>query len=149
VPEAQPVDPPEPPAVGPGPGTPAGDVLPRELRAAAIVVLAQAAGLFIGAVALLVGIVRGSYEDAGRAWSDAAIALLGALIFLFLARGLADLRPAVRTPLIVVELLALPVGYGLGSGSGRWGYAVPILASAVVVLALLMSRPARDVLDRR
>ena len=50
-------------------------------------------------------------------WSgllEAAFALLGAVIFFLGARGIARLRPAARTPLVVIELLCLPVGYSLG-----------------------------------
>jgi hypothetical protein len=121
--------------------------LPVEIRAAAVIVLAQGAALLVAVVVLVVEIARGGYDDAGRAWSDAAFALLGALIFGFAGRGLSYLQPAFRTPLLVLEVLILPVGYSLIQ-AGRWAYGAPIILSAVAVVALLLTRPARLALDR-
>jgi hypothetical protein len=114
---------------------------------AALIVLAQGAALLVAVVVLVVEIARGGYDDAGRAWSDAAFALLGALIFGFAARGLSYLQPAFRTPLLVLEVLILPVGYSLIQ-AGRWAYGAPIILSAVAVVALLLTRAARLALDR-
>lgn len=125
----------------------AGLALPIEIRAAAIVVLAQGAALLVAVAVLLIEIARGGYEDAGRAWSDAAFALLGALVLGFAARGLSYLRAAFRTPLLVLEVLTLPVGYSLIQ-AGRWAYGVPVILSALVVAGLLLTRPARVALER-
>lgn len=122
--------------------------LPGPVRVAAVVVLLQAAGLFVAAVALVIEITGGGYDEAGRAWSDAAFALFGALALVVAARGLSYLRPAVRTPLLVLEVLALPVGYSMIQG-GRWEYGAPVVVGALMVTALLLTRPARTALDRR
>jgi hypothetical protein len=122
--------------------------LPVEIRAAAIVVLLQGAALLVAVVVLVTEIARGGYDDVGRAWADTAFALLGALILGFAARGLSYLRPAFRSPLLVLEVLTLPVGYSLIQG-GRWAYGVPVVLSALVVAGLLLTRPARVALDRR
>jgi hypothetical protein len=121
--------------------------LPGQVRAAAIMALVQAAGLLAVAAVLVVKIAGGGYADAGRAWSDAGFALLGALGLVFAARALSYLRSAVRTPLLVVEFLALPVGYGLFQ-AGRVDYGVPVVLGALAVIVLLLSRPARAALDR-
>ena len=63
-------------------------------------------------------------------------------------RGLLHLRPSSRSPVLVLQLLALPVGYSLIQG-GRWAYGVPVVLSALVVTGLLLTRPARAALDRR
>jgi hypothetical protein len=122
--------------------------LPAAIRVAAIVVLLQGAALLVAVVVLVTEIARGASEDAGRAWADTAFALLGALVLGFAARGLSYLRPAFRSPLLVLEVLTLPVGYSLIQG-GRWAYGVPVVLSALVVAGLLLTRPARAALDRR
>jgi hypothetical protein len=123
--------------------------LPGQLRAAAIVVLLQAAGLVAVAAVLIVKILGGGYDSAGRAWSDAAFALLGAGGLVAAARALTYLKLAVRTPLLLVEVLALPVGYSLGIQAGRIAYGGPVMIGALAVLILLFTRPARDALERR
>lgn len=133
------VEPPDPP----GPLA-----LPSQIRAAAIVVLLQAVGLLVAFGVVLVKIAQGGYDEAGRAWADAGLALLAALALVFAARALSYLRPAVRTPLLVIEVLALPVGYSMIQ-SGAWRYGVPVILGAVVVTVLLLTRPARTALDRR
>ena len=142
---AEPAEPAEPAAPA-APAEPA--ELPGAVRIAAIVVLLQAAGLLVAASVLVIKIAGGRYGDAGRAWSDALFALFGALALLYAARGLSGLRPAVRTPLLVFEVLALPVGYSLIQG-GRWGYGGLLVLGALIVAALLLTRPARAALDRR
>ncbi len=63
-------------------------------------------------------------------------------------RGLLHLRPAARTPVVVVEALALPVAYSLAFQANRVGYGGPILLTALAVLYLLFTPPVRTVLDR-
>jgi hypothetical protein len=50
--------------------------------------------------------------------------------------------------MVVLQLLALPVGYSLAFQAGRVGYGGPILVAALVVLYLLFTPPARAALDR-
>jgi hypothetical protein len=64
------------------------------------------------------------------------------------ARALLRLRPAARTPVLVLEALALPVSYSLAFQAGRVGYGGPILVGALAVLYLLFTPPVRAVLDR-
>src|SRR6266568_97665 len=77
-----------------------------------------------------------------------ALALLGAVVLVSCARGLLAQRPAARTPVVVLELLALPVSYSLGFQAGLLAYGVPIMFSALAVLYLLFTPAARAVLDR-
>jgi len=55
---------------------------------------------------------------------------------------------AARTPVIVIEALALPVSYSLAFQADRVGYGAPIMVGALAVLYLLFTPPARAVLDR-
>jgi hypothetical protein len=66
----------------------------------------------------------------------------------YCARGLFRLRPAARTPAVVIQLLALPVSYSLAFQAGRVDYGAPILLSALAVIYLLFTPPVRAVLDR-
>ena len=54
--------------------------------------------------------------------------------------ALLRLRPAARSPIVVLQLLALPVAYSLWFQAGRAGYGAPIMVVAVAVL-FLCSRP--------
>jgi hypothetical protein len=132
------------------PDTPAEaeDVLPAGVRAAAVLVLAEAAALAVTAVVLL---VLAFVHTTTRLWAAVAIvgfALLGAAVLALCARGLLRLRPAARSPVILVQLLALPVGYSLGIQAGRPLVGVPILLVAIAVLVLVLLPSSRQALDR-
>lgn len=132
------------------PDTPAEaeDVLPAGVRAAAVLVLAEAAALAATAVVLL---VLAFVHTTTRLWAAVAIvgfALLGAAVLALCARGLLRLRPAARSPVILVQLLALPVGYSLGIQAGRPLVGVPILLVAIAVLVLVLLPSSRQALDR-
>jgi hypothetical protein len=90
----------------------------------------------------------GHPDSIGRALLGAAMALAGAAALALGARGLTRLRPAARTPMVVLQLLALPVAYSLAFQAGRVGYGGPILVAALSVLYLLFTPPARAALDR-
>jgi hypothetical protein len=121
--------------------------IPVQLRAAAGVVVAQAAALLAAAAVLIVKTVTGHPDSVARALLGAAMALLAMLVLLACARGLLGLRWTARTPVVVLELLALPVSYSLGFQAGLMVYGAPILLSALAVLYLLFTPPARAALD--
>jgi hypothetical protein len=84
-------------------------------------------------------------------WSPYALALLivvGALVLFLAARSLVRLSGAARTPIVVLQLLALPVSYSLAFQAGLVDYGGPILVAALTVLYLLFTPPARAALDR-
>ncbi|HTZ44166.1 MAG TPA: hypothetical protein VMB79_09905 [Jatrophihabitans sp.] len=121
---------------------------PATVRYAGVVVLVQAAGLLGTAVAL---VVLAMVHSSQRLWAALAIvgfAVLGAAVFYFCGRGLLALRPSARSPIVLLELLALPVGYSLGIQAGRPLIGLPVLLSAVAVLALLATPSAREALNR-
>ncbi|MCU1655508.1 MAG: conserved rane protein of unknown function [Pseudonocardiales bacterium] len=121
---------------------------PAQLRAAAAVIGLESLALIV-ATGILVGKTLVGHPDSiGRALLGAALALAGAVALGLGARGLLHLRPAARTPMVVLQLLALPVAYSLAFQANRVGYGGPILVAAVAVLYLLFTPPARAALDR-
>lgn len=120
----------------------------REIRLAGFVLLAQAGALFVAAVIVGVKTAAGEAADVGRGLSDAAIALGGAVLLVLAVLGLIRLRPAARTPVIVLELLTLPIGYSLAFQAGRIGYGAALLLSALAVIYLLFTPAAREQLQR-
>lgn len=122
--------------------------VPKPVRAAAVILYLEALALLAAAAFLVIDTVVGTPGSVARALLGAAFALLGAMVLGACARGLLHLRPSARTPVVVLQLLALPVGYSLGIQAGRIGYGGPILVAAVAVLYLLFTPPAREALDR-
>ncbi|MCW2529194.1 MAG: conserved rane protein of unknown function [Pseudonocardiales bacterium] len=116
---------------------------------AALVLCLQALGLVIATLVLLIKTLTGHPDSLGRALFGAAFALGGAALLVYAARSFRELRTFLRTPVIVVELLALPVGWSLGFQAGRVLYAAPLLISAVAVLYLLFTPAGRQALERR
>ena len=90
----------------------------------------------------------GHPDSLGRALLDAAFALAAAALLGVGARGLFRLSPAARTPVLVVQFLAIPVSYSLAFQADRVGYGGPILIAALAVIYLLFTPPARAALDR-
>ena len=123
------------------------DAAPRALRAAVRIVWLESVALVAAAVLLLVKAATGHPDSVGRAVFGAALALFGAAVLAVGARGLAAARPAARTPVVMLQLLALPVGFSLGLQAGRIGYGGPILLAALAVLYLLFTPPVRAALD--
>jgi len=108
----------------------------------------EALALFGAAVLLVVKTVTGHPHSLAGALVGAAMALFAAAVLLLCARGLAGLRPAARSPIVVIQLLALPVSYSLAFQAGLVGYGAPILLCALAVLYLVFTPPVRQVLDR-
>jgi hypothetical protein len=136
----------EPAADGPTADGPT--AVPGPLRAACAVLGLEVLALVAAAIVLVVKTVTGDPNSLARALLGAAFALIGALALALAARGLLHLRPAARTPVVVIQLLALPVSYSLAFQAGRYDYGGPILVAALAVLYLLFTPPARAVLDR-
>jgi len=121
---------------------------PRPLVVACWVLGLQALALVVAAAIVVIKSATQKSHDVAGALLLAAIALAGAAALVFCARALLRLRPAARTPVLVIELLALPVSYTLAFQADRVGYGAPILLSALAVIYLLFTPPVRAVLDR-
>jgi hypothetical protein len=82
-------------------------------------------------------------DSYGRALLGAAMALAGGALLVLLARALLRVRRWARSPVVVLQLLALPVGYTLAFQAGLPGYGGPVLVLAVAELYLLFTPEAR------
>jgi hypothetical protein len=125
------------------------DRAPAPIRAAALLIALEVLALLAAAGVLVFKTATGHPEDAGGALIGALMAVAGALVLAMSARGLIHLHAAARAPVIVLQLLALPVAYSLAFQAGRVVYGGPILLVALAVLYLLFTPPARAVLDRQ
>jgi hypothetical protein len=122
--------------------------VPGQVRAAAALTGLEALALAALAVGLVVKTAAGHPHSVPGALLGAALALAGGIALAAGARGLIRLRPAARTPVVVLQLLAIPVAYSLAIQAHRVGYGGPILLAALAVLYLLFTPPARAALDR-
>ena len=121
---------------------------PTAIRVACALTGLQALGLLAGGIVLLADSLFGHPGDRASAVLAAAFAFVGAAALAFGARGLLRLRPSARTPVVVLEILSVPVGYQLAFDSERPEWGSPILIGALAVLYLLFTPPARAALDR-
>jgi hypothetical protein len=122
--------------------------VPGQVRAAAGLIVLEALALFAAAVLLVVKAVSERPASLAGALVGALLTLLAAAVLALAARALLRLRPAARTPVVVLQLLALPVAYSLAFQAGLVEYGGPVLVVALAVLFLLFTPPARAVLDR-
>ncbi|MHA3701881.1 hypothetical protein ACXR2U_06825 [Jatrophihabitans sp. YIM 134969] len=124
-------------------------VVPGTLLAAVVVVLLEALALVAVAVVVVAETVFGTPEDLAGSLLQAALAVVGAVVLVACARSLGRLRTSARTPVLVLQLLALPVAYSLWfQGSGRPQIGAPIAVAALVTIFLLFAPPSREALDR-
>ena len=121
---------------------------PVPIRVAAVILGIEALGLTGLGLFEIVSTITGHPDSVARALLGALLALLAALAVLFGARGLLRLRASARSPMVVLQLLAIPVSYSLAFQAGRVEYGGPILVAALAVLYLLFTPPAREALYR-
>lgn len=130
-------------------GAPESNPVPGQIRTAVAVIILESLALLAAAGVLLAKTITGHPDDIWRALLGAAFAVAGAAALALCARGLYRLRPPARTPIVVLQVLAIPVAYSLAFQAGRVEYGGPILVAALVVLYLLFTPPARAALDHR
>lgn len=106
------------------------------LLAAAALLGVQALALTGIALFLAVRAFGSDVANRSLALLAALTTLAGAALFALLARGTLRRRARVRAPAVVLELLCLPVGWGLFQGH-KWGYGLPLVVVAVAVLLAL------------
>lgn len=101
-------------------------------------------GVCLTALGLGYGVagVLGDPFDRAATLLEAGFAILTGVLLLVVARGLGRVAGWSRSPAVVLQLLALPVGVGLGQGR-IWYAAAPVLGLAVAVLYQLATAEAR------
>jgi hypothetical protein len=122
---------------------------PRPLLIACVILGLEILGLLVVAGFAVGQAGSAAHHDVLRGLLGGAFALLGAAAIALCVRGLLRLRPAARTPVVVLQLLTLPIGYTIAFQAGHPGYGGPILLAALAVLYLLFTPPVRAVLDRQ
>ncbi len=110
-------------------------------RAALLVAVEGLALVVLGTAYGVAGVV-GDPFDRTATLLEAAFTVLAGVLVLLVARGLARVQGWSRSPAVVLQLLALPVGVGLVQGQ-VWFAAVPVLLLAVGVLYELFTAQAR------
>jgi hypothetical protein len=116
---------------------------PGTVRLAAVVAAAEGGALLGLGLFYAVKTAVDRPDSYGRALFGALLALAGGAALLLLARGLRRLRGWARSPVVVLQILALPVGYSLAFQAGLPGYGAPILLLAAAELYLLFTPEAR------
>lgn len=109
---------------------------PAPVRAAARVVAAEGAALTLLSIGYLASIELGHPDSRGVATFGALLSLAAGLLLLALSRGLARSRRATLSPIVLAQLLALPVAVGLFQGHLP-GYGAIVMLPALAVLGLL------------
>ena len=127
---------------------PASPSLARTVWWASLLTVVEAAALLVTSGALLVLTALHTSTRLWAAFTVAGFALLGAAILALCARGLRNSVPSARTPVALVQLLALPVCYSLGFQAGKYLVALPIMCLALAILVLLFTPSANMELDR-
>ena len=112
------------------------------VRRAAVLLVTEAVGLAALSVVYLVGGITGNALSRTGALLGGAMFALTALVLVLLARAVDAVRGWARSPAVVLQLLALPVGVGLAQAR-VWPAAVPVLLLAGAVLYQLATPEAR------
>ena len=105
--------------------------------------------LFEGLVLLVIGVVDGIATIVGEPDNRAAslgvalFAIAGGVLLGWLGRAVGQARSWARSPAIVLQLLAFPVGTGLAQGR-VWAAAVPVFLLAGATLYHLVVAGPRD-----
>lgn len=98
----------------------------------------ESAALVVVGVADAVATATGAPTKRGLSYAQAALAVTAGLVLLLLARAVSRRRGWARSPAIVLQLLAVPVGVGLLQG-GVWAAGLPVLALAATTLVVLLA----------
>ena len=110
-------------------------------RAAGLVAVEGAALTVLGVGYGIAGAV-GDPFDRLATLLEAGFAVVVGILVVLVARGLLHVRGWARSPAVVLQLLALPVGVGLVQGQVFYA-AVPVLGLAAAVLYHLATPEAR------
>lgn len=121
---------------------------PRAVRWAAAVAGVQAVAILAATVVLAVATLLGDPDSFGRAAVAVLIGLAAGLGLLRAAQAIHRPEGWARAPVIVCQLLLIPVGYTLAVQAELPAYGVPILASCAAELYLLLTPESRAAFRR-
>jgi hypothetical protein len=113
---------------------------PRSVMIAAAIVAAEGVAIVALALAYVVLIITGTPHNRGLALFGAALGLLLGGGLLVASRGLRACRRAAYSPILLIQIIAVPVGIGFVQGHRPW-IAVPVLVPSIVVLVILLFTP--------
>ena len=116
-------------------------------RAALLVAVEGAVLVLLGLGYGIAGVVGEPFDRTATLLEAAFTVVAGGLVLL-VARGLHRVAGWSRSPAVVLQLLALPVGVGLVQGR-VWFAAAPVLLLAAAVLYLLLATPDARAAFRR
>jgi hypothetical protein len=111
---------------------------PPVLASTALAAIVALQGLGLIAIGVYL-IVRAAQPDAGHPGSTEVLGALSVLVGLgvvLMARAALARRPRVRSPLLVLEILCLPIAVTALQG-GRWYVGVPLGVAAIAVIVLM------------
>ncbi|MGI8532309.1 MAG: hypothetical protein ACR2KN_04835 [Geodermatophilaceae bacterium] len=122
---------------------------PRVIQWAAALVAVEGAAVLAAAAVLCVATLVTPPDSYAGAASGIALGLVFGAAILRLALGLRRLEAWSRGPVVVTQLLLVPVGYTFAVNAGMPVYGVPILLVCVAVLGLLFSPGGRMAMPGR
>lgn len=124
-------------------GQPARPEVPRPVRGAALVTLVEAVALGGGGIYWLIRTLLDKPENFSASLAGAVFALLAALLLVRLAVGISRLEGWSRSPLVVLQILFLPVAYTLAFPAKLPLVGLPVLALCATVLYLIFTPEGR------
>lgn len=120
---------------------------PRPVLALAAMVVLEAAALLVVAAVLVIETITRDPKSLFGSLGGAVLALVAAAVLVLLVPHLLRGRRFARTPIVVLQILWLPVGFSLAFQSGLPEYGIPILIAALTTLGLFATPSARELLD--
>ncbi|WBB74680.1 hypothetical protein O7602_03765 [Micromonospora sp. WMMD1128] len=121
------------------------DPVPGPLRAAVLVLRAEAVALGLVALWLIWSDLTAEHTDLASALLVTAFAVAGAVALWALGGALSRRRAGARAPAIVLQLMLLPIGWYMISGGMGW-LGLPLMALGLGVAGLLVSGPTNRAL---
>ncbi|MFL6074119.1 MAG: hypothetical protein ACJ73S_12050 [Mycobacteriales bacterium] len=122
-------------------------MIARPVHLAGAVLGLQGLGLLVATGVQVQKLVTQHVDKVSQAVGVLVLSLLGAATLAGLGYAIAQARGWARSPVIVVQILAVLVGLSL-FGQHQWGYGMLVLGLAVVELGLLATPDARTALGR-
>lgn len=121
---------------------------PRTVRGVVAVTALEAVLLIVLALALIVATILSEPTSLFGSLGGAVLALVAAAGLFVLLPHLLRCRRFARSPVVVLQLLWLPVGYSLAFQAGRPQYGIPVLVLALTTLGLFATPSARAALTQ-